>query len=130
MTDYARLDPLTMLVRDIVRLTPEQYAALDGNPKQTFVRPLVTDAQPVPTNAQVLRAGPYVVESNQVRKTWVLVDKSADEIAAAAEQTARTADLAQIRNVLTAMRDGTGTTTVRIARLEAVVFRIAKDALA
>ena len=129
MTDYARLDPLTMLVRDIVRLTPEQYAALDGNPKQALVRPLVTDAQPVPTSAQLLRAGPYVVEPNQVRKTWVLVDKSAEEIAAEAEQAARTVDLAQIRSVITAMRDGTGTSAVRIARLEAVVVRLAKDAL-
>lgn len=128
MTAYARLDPLTMLVRDIVNLSPEQYAALAGNPKQAFIRPLVIDAQPTPTAAQRVARGPYVVEPNQVRQTWEITEKTAEEIAAEAEQEARLADLAQIRTVLAAMKDGTGTTTVRLQRLEAVVFRLAKDA--
>lgn len=128
MTTYARLDPLTMLVRDTVELTPEQYAALNGNPKQAFIRPMVIDAQPTPTAAQRVGRGPYVVEPNQVRQTWVLSEKTAEEIAAEVEQSERLADLAQIRTVLAAMKAGTGTTTVRLQRLEAVVFRLAKDA--
>lgn len=128
MTTYARLDPLTLLVRDAVELTAEQYAALNGNPKQAYIRPLVADPQPTPTASQYVIAGPYVVEPTRVRKTWAVVEKSAEEIAAEAEQEARLADLAQIRTVLAAMKAGTGTTTVRLQRLEAVVFRLAKDA--
>lgn len=128
MTIYARLSEAGEF-RDTVELTPDQYHAFDGNPKQQLLRPFITDAQPVPLSTQTVQPGPIVVELTQVRQTWILVDKTAAELAAETEAAERIADVTQIMTVLTNLKNGTGTSAERLARLERVVFRLAKDAL-
>ena len=128
MTTYARLDPITLLVRDTVDLTAQQYAALNGNPKQAFIRPLVIDAQPTPTSAQIVVRGPYVVEAARVRQTWLLQDKTAGQIAAEAAAADRATELQQLRLAIAALQAGTGTAAERLVRLERVCVRLLKDA--
>lgn len=128
MTTYARLSEAEEF-RDTVELTSDQYHAFDGNPKQRLLRPFITDAKPVPLGTQTVQVGPIVVELTQVRQTWILVDKTAAELAAETEAAERIADVTQIMTVLTNLKNGTGTSAERLARLERVVFRLAKDAL-
>lgn len=85
MSTYARLDPLTSQVRDLVDLTQAQFDALAGNPKQAFIRPLVVDAMPVPTSAQLVYSTGYVTEADRVRQTWALRDKLPHELDMEAE---------------------------------------------
>jgi hypothetical protein len=128
MTTYARLNEVGAF-RDIIDLTTDQYHALDGHPKQAMLRLYVIDAQPVPSGAQTVQDGPIVIEPTQARKTWALVDKSAATLAQEADAAARLAEITLIKTVLTDMKNGVGTAAERLARLERVVFRLAKDTL-
>jgi hypothetical protein len=100
MTTFARIDPATNAVRDTVELTPEQYAAFEGNPKRDYWRPLVIDAKPTPSASQRVESAGYVIEPTQVRMTWRLVDKTAAEL----EADANAAELGQLRALLEALR--------------------------
>jgi hypothetical protein len=84
MTLYARIDPLTQQVSALVDMTLAEYQALDGNPKQQWLRPLVVDAKPTPSATQVVIDAGFVIEPAQVRQTWSLREMTADEIEAAA----------------------------------------------
>lgn len=103
---YAKLNAVTpSLIDRIVDLTTEQYQALNGNPKQAYLRPLVVDAQPTPTTAQVVVSAGYVVEPTQVRQTWALRDKTAAELDAEARATLL--DDAKVDAVFTALKSAT-----------------------
>jgi hypothetical protein len=84
MTLYARIDPLTQQVSALVDMTLAEYQALDGNPKQQWLRPLVVDEKPAPGATQVVVDAGFVIEPTQVRQTWALREMTADEIEAAA----------------------------------------------
>lgn len=82
---FARLHPDTLLFRDIIEMTQQQYdALLISNPnKAALLRLLVTD--PLPTiNAAIEKivVGPIVIEAAQARETWTVVPKTADELEA------------------------------------------------
>lgn len=80
MATFAVLDPGTLSVVGLKELTQEQYAALNGNPKQDYIRPLVIDPRPTPEASSVAEVGHYVVEPAQVRRTWVVRAKTAAEL--------------------------------------------------
>jgi predicted nucleic acid-binding Zn-ribbon protein len=137
MTTFARLDSLSGLVRDLIELTAEQYAALDGNPKQALLRPLVIDAQPTPSATQAIVNAGYVVEPTQVRQTWALRDKTADELEVEAIDAAKDGYQAHIDalnvqlDITNAMR-GAMTTNQRLNTLEAdtrATMKAVKDLL-
>lgn len=99
---YARIDPLTLAVT-LIDITQEQFNALDGNPKQAWLRQLVIDAKPVPSASQVVVDAGYVIEPTQVRQTWALRNKTADELEAeslAAEKVQITTCIAEIQTQL------------------------------
>jgi hypothetical protein len=79
---FARLFPVTLLLKDVIQLTQQQYAALQvSNPtKAALLRPLVTDILPTITALQKIVAGPIVVEATQARETWLVVNKTASEL--------------------------------------------------
>lgn len=86
--------------------------------------PLVADAQPAFDSAtQKLVVGGYVVEATQVRQTWSVVALSAAEL----DDNADTTEAEQLRQVYTALKNGTGTTAVRQARVERVCAFLLKD---
>lgn len=122
MSRFARLNAAANAVAEIIDIDPEIYAALlaTGNPKAQFLRPLVTDAAPTPTATQHLVRGPVVIEPTQARETWLLVDKTADELAAETAATDRAATLQQLKALQAALQAGTGTAAERLARLEKV----------
>lgn len=76
---YARLTPNTQTVEAILDLSADHVASLSAN-KRAWLRPLVIDAQPVPSSSQVVVEGGYVVEATQVRRTWTLRNKTAEEL--------------------------------------------------
>lgn len=127
MSRYALVDPTTEAVRRVAELTAEQVAALAPQKRQ-WIRPLVTDPQPTPTAQQRVQRGGYVVEAEQVRETWTLVDKTPEELAAEAAAAERETDYAQLRQVHIALRDGTGTQAERLRRVERVCARLLRDA--
>lgn len=100
MTTYARIDPASGLVRDTIELTPEQFAALSGNPKQSFLRPLVIDAMPTPASNQLVTSMGYVVEATQVRQTWGLRTKTQSEL----DSEAQGAERGLLRAMITALQ--------------------------
>ena len=102
-------------------LSPEQFQALAPN-KRADLRPYVIDAQPTPSATQYVESGPVNVTYTEARKTWLLLDKSA-------EQVERETEVAQAKAVLVALKNGTGTSAERLARIERVLFRVAKDLL-
>ena len=124
MTTYYRISDGAL--RD---LSPEQFAGLQANGKADGLRVYVLDTRPTPTATQAVEEGPVVVGPVEAHRTWTLRDKTAAELAADQAATDRAADLDQIRTVLTALKNGTGTAAERLTRLERVVFRLAKDML-
>lgn len=64
---------------------------------------------------------------------WQIINLTPEEIAELAtkqaELEADTAELTAIRNVLSALKNGTGTAAERIARIERVLFMVAKRAI-
>lgn len=109
-------------------LTAEQYAALADSKKATL-RLWIVDAKPTPSATQVLVDGGIVVGDTEAHQTWTLRDKTQAELDADAAAAARATDIEQIKAVLTALKNGTGTSAERLTRLERVVFRLAKDLL-
>lgn len=104
MTTYARVDPSTGGVRDLIELTQAQYDALAGNPKQTYLRPLVTDVQPTPVANQIVVSTGYAVETTQVRQTWALRLKTQAELDVDAQAT----ELAALRAMRAALQTDIG----------------------
>lgn len=100
MTAYARIEPATGLVRDTIELTPQQFSALNGNPKQAFIKPLIIDAQPATNGSNVVVSAGYVIESTQVRQTWALRPKTQAELDAESQAT----EFALLRAMRTALQ--------------------------
>jgi hypothetical protein len=125
MTQYARLNTETLTVERILDITPEQYAALDDNPKQAYLRPFVFDQKPTPSATQVVVNAGYVVEPVQVRQTWALRDKTPAELDAEAREADRQTLVQLIAALTTSIQDHTntpdvsGTAAVRLDKLEA-----------
>lgn len=63
-------------------LTEEQYAALLVNGKAAILRAYSVDPQPQPLPSQYVQPGPLAIDDTSARRTWVLVDKSAEQMAA------------------------------------------------
>lgn len=114
---YARIDPLTQAVT-IIEIEQATYEALveAANPKAAYLRPLVIDPRPTPTASQVVNPGPIVIEPTQARQTWVLVSKSAEQLADETQQT----ELAQLKAMIATLQAGTGTAAERLVRVERV----------
>lgn len=100
-------------------LTPEQYASLAQSKRDTL-RVYSIDPQPTPPSTQYVVAGPVVVDATTARKTWLLVDKSPEQLEAEAFAASQAASLEQARQVYTALKNGTGTATERLVRVERV----------
>ena len=133
MTAYARLDPIAGTVNAIVNLTQAQFDALNGNPKQAYLKPLVIDTQPVPAASQIVVDAGYVIEAAQVRQTWALRAKTETELLAASQATELAAIksfLTQLDNFITANDTAAPTTAAQafadIATIKVVLWRLAR----
>ena len=100
MTAYARLDPIAGTVNAIVNLTQAQFDALNGNPKQAYLKPLVIDTQPVLTAAQTIVDAGYAIEATQVRQTWSLRNKAQAEL----DADSQAAELVQLKAMVSAIQ--------------------------
>lgn len=110
----------------LVELSLAQLNALAPSKRETL-KVYSIDPQPVPAAGQYVAAGPVVVEGDAARKTWTLQAMDAGEIAAQQFAVAREADLAQIKLIYAALKNGTGTNAERITRCERVLARLLKD---
>jgi hypothetical protein len=83
MQEYAILN-LDFALREIRQLDPQWVQSLIdvSNPKANYIRPLIQDPEPqYDPDTQQLLFGGYVVEQNQVRKTWLVYNFTPEEIA-------------------------------------------------
>jgi hypothetical protein len=74
MSTYYRVSDATLH-----ELTADEYAARSQN-KRADLRLYVLDAQPIPTATQMVDPGPVVVGPVEAHKTWVVRDKTANEL--------------------------------------------------
>ena len=121
MSAYYRLTDEVVLDLDpafVAQLAPSKRATL---------RPYTVDPMPTPSATQRVESGPVVVTETEAHRTWLLLDKTAAELALAQFIADRAADLLQIRQVYTALKNGTGTNLERIVRCEKVLCRLLKD---
>lgn len=102
-------------------LAPEFYAALAPS-KRAGLREWVAVAAPTPSATQTVAPAAPVITDTTATQAWTLVDKPAEQVAS--EQEA-----GQIRAILTALKNGAGTSAERMARVERVLFRVAKELL-
>lgn len=110
----------------VLDLDPSFVVTLSPN-KQAVLRPYVEDVRPAPTQTENVRRGPVVVSETEARLTWVMEPKSPEQMAAEAFAAVRELELAQVRQVYSAMKNGTGTQLQRTTRLEQVMCRLLKD---
>jgi hypothetical protein len=106
---------------------PETYVASLPLLKQQMLRLYVVAPKPTPSATQFVKSGPVTVDQTTATKTWVLENKSPEQLAAEKFQSDRVADLEQIRAVYLALRNGTGTAAERLTRCERVLARLVKD---
>jgi hypothetical protein len=128
---FVLLDLLTGLVASVINLDAGVYERLvsTGNPKAQALRPLVTDARPTPGPTERVVNGPILVEPTQARETWVIVQKTSEELLAEQEAAERVAEYQSLRTVVQALRSGSGTAAERLTRVERVSVRLLLDAL-
>lgn len=107
-------------------LSAEEFAALAPS-KRATLRLYSEDPRPTPSATQYVAPGPVVVDETTARKTWLLVEKTAEQIAADTFQTNSEAEWSQIRQVALALKNGTGTAAERLTRCERVLYRLLKD---
>jgi hypothetical protein len=110
----------------VLDLDPAHVATLSA-PKRATLLPYTVDPTPTPSATQYVTHGSVVVENGAARKTWLLVNKTAEQLATDQFVAQRETDLAQIRTVYAALKAGTGTTAERIRRCEIVLARLLKD---
>jgi hypothetical protein len=110
----------------LIELTPEQIGQLAPNKRDTL-KAYSVDAEPTLSDTQFVAPGPVVVDGSSARRTWVVVDKSPDQIAGEAFQVQRAVELDQIRAAYAALKAGTGTAAERLTRCERVLARLLKD---
>lgn len=103
----------------ILDLSEDLVAELAPSKRDTL-RLYSVDPLPSPTPTHNVEAGPVVIEATTARKTWVLVAKSAEQIEAEAFAANQAATLQQARAVYTALKNGTGTASERLVRVERV----------
>lgn len=123
---YARLTQDLQSVEAWDALSDEMYAALVSadNPKALRHRLQVVDAQPTMTSTQVAEFGGYVVESDRVRKTWKTRELGAAEL----DRQTDANELAQLQQIVAALKSGTGTAAERLVRIERVCVWLLKQA--
>lgn len=121
MTTYYRTTDTALIDLSLV-----SFNALASS-KRELLKVYSIDAKPVPSSSQYVAAGPVVVQGEIARKTWSLVEKSAQQLAADQFSSVREAELAQIRLVYVALKNGTGTAAERLTRIERVLARVLKD---
>jgi len=127
MTTYARLTESQTSVETWVELTADQYAALQGNGKASWLRLWVEDAKPTPGPTQAVSAGHITITQTEARQTWVLRDKTERELAAeqnAADRPTLVQLIAAITTDIDAYNanpDVSGTAVERLTKLEARV---------
>ena len=82
MSQYAQLDATATQVVAVVDIAPALLAewVAASNPKAALYRPLVIDAQPVPSATQYFANAGFVIEAGQVRQSWALLDKSPEQL--------------------------------------------------
>jgi hypothetical protein len=114
MTAYYRLTDERVLVLD-----PDFVAQLAPSKRDTL-RLYSVDPKPTPSATQYVMPGPVVVDATTATKTWLLLDKSAEQIAAEAFQALQAAQLELARQVYSALKNGTGTAGERLVRVERV----------
>jgi hypothetical protein len=107
---------------------PEAYVASLPPLKQQMLRVYVVAEKPTPLATQFVKDGPITVDQTTATKTWVLENKTEEQLAAEKFQFDRNADLEQIKLVYQALRSGTGTAAERLTRCERVLARFVKDA--
>jgi hypothetical protein len=127
---FARLHPSTLLFKDIIEMSQQDYDALViSNPnKAALLRPLVVD--PLPTiNAAIEKivAGPIVIEALQARETWTVVAKTQAEIDAENDVAASNLYFSTLTATLADLTAGTGNNSDRLIRLEAACVRLLRD---
>jgi hypothetical protein len=106
---------------------PEAYVASLPTVKQSLLRLYVVAQKPTPSATQFVKDGPVTVDQTTATKTWILENKSPEQLAAEKFIADREADLDQIRAVYLALRSGTGTASERLTRCERVLARLVKD---
>jgi hypothetical protein len=81
---YARLTEDLLGIERLNAISDAEFAVLAAafNPKTARFRLQVDDALPTPLPTQKIVSTGYVIELNQIRQTWALVDKTADELEA------------------------------------------------
>jgi hypothetical protein len=107
---------------------PQAYVASLPPIKQSLLRLYVVATKPTPSATQFVKDGLVTVDQTTATKTWVLENKSPEQLAAEKFQSDRKIDLEQIRAVYLALRAGTGTAAERLTRCERVLARLVKDA--
>jgi hypothetical protein len=115
---YAKFISGTQTIEGAVEMAPAYLATLSPN-KQSMFRPLVTDAQPTPSSTQVVLSAGYVIEPTQVRETWALREKTADEL----EDESIGADRAQIAAALDAINTQLAITNAQVDAMTAAQVR-------
>jgi hypothetical protein len=101
VTLYVRLTAdKTQIEKFNIELTAEQYDGL-GAWKQSFLRLWSVDPQPAYDAAtQRLDIGAVVIDATTARRTWSVIDKTAGELAAEAEDVALAAEQAKVVEIL------------------------------
>lgn len=103
----------------VLELDPAFVAQLAPSKRDTL-RLYSVDPQPVPTATQYVATGPVVVDATTARKTWLLVEKAAEQLDGEAFLALQLAQLELARQVYTALKTGAGTSAERLARVERV----------
>lgn len=103
----------------VLDLTPALVAGLAPSKRDTL-RLYSVDAMPAPGATQYVADGPVVIDATTARKTWLLVAKSAEQIAADNFAALQQSQLDLARQVYAALKNGTGTAVERLARVERV----------
>jgi hypothetical protein len=95
-------------------------AAFDAAPDRW--KPLLIAAAPAYDPSKQKLASGYVIEAARVLKNWTVIPLTSSEL----EEKDAAAQLTQIQSVVADMKSGTGTTTVRLQRVERALAQLIK----
>lgn len=112
----------------VIDVDPSVVSALSA-PKRATLRQYSVDAPPVPTAVQYVVEGPVVVDATTARQTWELRAKPADQIAVEQFLAQQQATLEQARALYSALKNGSGTASERLVRVERVCAHYLRDRL-
>lgn len=109
-----------------VELNDAEYARL-ADSKKAVLKPYRVQEQPVPNSTQVVRQGPVVVSETEAVLTWIVEEKSPEQLLEEQLQMQDQTEREWLKQARQGLKNADGNTAARLARIERCLLHFIRN---